>query len=146
MLILLHNLYLLLTWNKSVRGLANSSRTNLISVQSSWDLNSKRYRLKMEWAVCRTPLITWKSPIQGRENSWKFFFCIQDLSKNDDKVFIAHNYLTTTIIVFGVSEFSGLDWLTIMETHSKYVHQHPLSFEVEVGNHTQMQLRFLQWH
>lgn len=113
----------LLTSNRFVSGSANLSNTNLISVHSSWDLNSWRYLQKQylindnwremvsnspierlvfphdcflysrlfkwncqilwippttmsgsnstqhtnllnnEWAVCRTPLIMWKSPL-----------------------------------------------------------------------------------
>ena len=49
--------------NSSVNGAANVSRTILISFQSSWDLNSWRYLLVREWAVRRTPLIWWKSPL-----------------------------------------------------------------------------------
>lgn len=51
-----------LTTNKSVNGLANVSKTNLISSQRAWPLNSYRYLLKIECAVCNIPLITWKSP------------------------------------------------------------------------------------
>ena len=51
------------TWNRSVNGCANMPSTYLISFHSSFDWNSCRYRLKMEWAVRSTPLMTWKLPL-----------------------------------------------------------------------------------